>query len=115
MSRFPTDKNKSIKNNLNKMREFLTWCSRYLSVPAIIIIGVLCYILFFQEYSVGRIYDNNRTIDSLERAIARETDTLNFYLDKNRRLDNRDPETVERIVREHHDMALPTEEVYVFK
>lgn len=97
------------------MRSFLIWCSKYLSIPTLLIIAFIVYILFVQEYSVDHIYENDRLIDSLNRAIARENDTLNLYRDKNRRLDNRDPEMVEKIVREQHGMSLPTEEVYVFK
>lgn len=97
------------------MRSFLIWCSKYLSVPAILIIAFMVYILFIQEYSVGRIYENDRTIDSLKRAIAVQNDTLEFYREKNRRLDNHDPEMVEKVVREQHNMSLPTEEIYVFK
>lgn len=97
------------------MRSFLTWCSKYLSIPAILIIGFIVYILFVQEYSVERIYENDRTIDSLQRAIAVESDTLKFYREKNERLDNNDPEMVEKVVREQHNMSLPTEEVYIFK
>lgn len=95
------------------MRSFLTWCSKYLSIPAIVIIGLIVYILFVQEYSVGRIYENDRVIDSLEHVIAREMDTVALYREKNLRLDNREPEIVEKIVREHHDMSLPSEEVYI--
>ena len=97
------------------MRSFLFWCSKYLSIPTILIIGFIVYILFIQDYSVERIYDNDRTIDSLERAIAVQNDTLNFYREKNRRLDNHDPEMVEKVVREQHNMSLPTEEIYIFK
>lgn len=97
------------------MRNFLIWCSKYLSLSAIIIIGLIVYILFVQEYSVDRIYENDRAIDSLNRAIALQNDTFLFYLDKNTRLDNRDPEMVEKVVREQHNMSLPTEEIYVFK
>lgn len=97
------------------MRSFLIWCSKYLSIPALLIIGFLIFILFVQDYSVDHIYENDRIIDSLNRAIARESDTLALYRDKNLRLDNHDPEIVEKIVREQHGMSLPTEEVYVFK
>lgn len=97
------------------MREFLTWCSKYLSVPTLLILAFLFYILFVQDYAVDRIYENDRIIDSLNRAIARESDTLQLYRDKNLRLDNHESEMVEKIVREQHGMSLPTEEVYVFK
>ena len=94
------------------MKKFLTWCSKYLSIPTILIIGFIVYILFIQDYRVSSIYRNDVTIDSLKRAIAAEQDTLDFYRDKNVRLANRDPEIVEKIVREQFGMSLPTEEVY---
>jgi len=97
------------------MRSFLTWCSKYFSIPSIIFVGALVYIVFFQENSIGKIYTNDQKIDSLNRVIAIERDTLEFYAAKNRLLDRNDPEMIERIVREHHNMSLPTEDVYVFK
>ena len=97
------------------MRSFLTWCSKYVSIPAILIIGFIIYILFIQENSVHKIYENDRTIDSLRRAINIEKDTFEYYLDLNNRLDVKDPEMVERVVREQHNMSLPTEDVYIFK
>lgn len=95
------------------MRSFLIWCSKYLSISAILIIVVLIVILFYQDYSVERIYENDRKIDSLNRVIAVQQDSLNFYRDMNIRLDNHDPEMVEKVVREQHNMSLPTEEIYV--
>lgn len=68
---------------------------------------------FFQENSVSRIYANKKQIDSLELAIKANRDTMLLYLDLNRRLDNRDPEIIERIVRENHGMNLPNEDVYI--
>ena len=97
------------------MHSFLAWCKKYLSIPAILIVGFVAYILFFQENSVSRIYEIDRTIDSLKQAIAIEEDTLAIYKDRNLRLDNNDPELVEKVVREQHNMSLPTEEIYVFK
>lgn len=97
------------------MRSFLIWCSKYLSIPAILIIGFIVYILFIQENSVSKIYDNDRAIDSLRRAITVEHDTLDYYRALNERLDINEPEIVERVVREHHNMSLPTEDVYILK
>lgn len=97
------------------MRSFLTWCSKYISISSILIVGFLVYILFLQENSIGRNYEIEKTVDSLKQAIAVETDSLNVYLEKNRRLDHNDPELVEKVVREQHNMSLPTEEVYIFK
>lgn len=97
------------------MRKFLTWCSKYISIPAILIVGFIIYILFLQENSINRIFDNNAKIDSLNRVIAIENDTMEYYRNLNRRLDNNDPEIIEDIVREHHDMCLPGEDIYIFK
>lgn len=97
------------------MKKFLIWCSKYVSIPSILFVGALIYIVFLQENSIGKIYDNNLKIDSLNVAIARERDTLDFYAAKNRLLDRNDPELIERIVRENHNMSLQTEDVYVFK
>ena len=38
-----------------------------------------------------------------------------YYQDLNRRMDNHDPEIIERVVREHFNMNTPDEEVYLFK
>lgn len=97
------------------MRSFLTWCSKYLSIPALLIVGFLIYIIFLQENSIRKNYEIERTIDSLKHAIEREKDSLEVYKEKNKRLDNNDPELVEKVVREQHNMSLPTEEIYVFK
>jgi (2Fe-2S) ferredoxin len=39
---------------------------------------------------------------------------MEYYRALNQRMDNRDPEIIEKIVREHHNMNLPGEDVYVF-
>ncbi len=93
----------------------IDWCRRFLSVSAILIIGVVIYIVFIQENSVTRIYHNQTVIDSLQMEIARCNDTLAKYKELNRRLDCGDGLTIERIVREQYDMSLPNEDVYVFK
>lgn len=97
------------------MRSFLTWCSKYISISAILIIGFIVYILFIQDYSITTIYRNEVTAKNLKQEIAAGQDTINYYHEMNELLDNNDREIVERIVREQFDMSLPTEEVYVFK
>ena len=53
--------------------------------------------------------------DSLNAEIKMNRDTMLYYHELNRRLDNRDPEIIERVVREHFNMNTPDEEVYLFK
>lgn len=93
----------------------LSWCRKYLSIPTILFIFAMVFILFFQENSVGRIRHNQVVIDSLNQEITRYNDTLDKYRELNNRLDRGDAATIERVVREQHDMSLPDEDVYVFK
>ena len=93
----------------------IAWCRKFLSIPAILVIGVIIYLMFIQENSVARIYRNRTVIDSLNSEISRYNDTLVKYQELNLRLDRGDAATIERIVREQHDMSLPNEDVYVFK
>lgn len=97
------------------MKGFLIWCSKYISIPGLLVIGLIVYLIFFQENSVGQIYRYQQTIDSLSNGIAEYEDTLRYYHELNEKLNNRDPDVLERIARERHDMALPSEDVYVFR
>ena len=96
-------------------RSILSWGRRYLSVWTVLLVGAILYLLFFQENSSSRIYAYQQTIDSLNAEIKMNRDTLLYYHELNRRLDNRDPEIIERVVREHFNMNTPDEEVYLFK
>ncbi len=91
----------------------IAWCRRYISISGLLIIAAICYMAFFQENSVARIYANKKQIDSLEMAIKANQDTMLYYRELNRRLDNNDPEIIERIVRENHDMNRVNEDVYI--
>ena len=96
-------------------RSILSWGRRYLSVWTVLLVGAILYLLFFQENSSSRIYAYQQTIDSLNAEIQVNRDTMLYYQDLNRRLDNHDPEIIERVVREHFNMNTPDEEVYLFK
>lgn len=96
-------------------RSILSWGRRYLSVWTVLLVGAILYLLFFQENSSSRIYAYQQTIDSLNAEIKMNRDTMLYYRELNRRLDNRDPEIIERVVREHFNMNTPDEEVYLFK
>ena len=96
-------------------RSILSWGRRYLSLWTVLLVGAILYLLFFQENSSSRIYAYQQTIDSLNAEIKMNRDTMLYYHELNRRLDNRDPEIIERVVREHFNMNTPDEEVYLFK
>ncbi len=93
----------------------IQWLRRYISIPGVLVFGSLAYLFFFQDNSVSRIHENRRQRDSLQIAIRQYQDTVKYYRELNTRLDNRDPEFIERVVRENHDMNMPGEDVYVFE
>lgn len=96
------------------MNDFINWCRRYLSVTLLAALIVLSVVLFFNENSLIRTIDQERRIDELQAQIEDATDTLTYYRNLNRSLNN-DRETMERIVREQHHMQHPDEDVYIFE
>ncbi len=86
---------------------------RYISLPLLIVVAFVAYVLFFNENSVMQSMDYAAEIRSLQNKIAQCEDTLRHYEQLNRRLDS-NPEELERIVREHYHMQRPSEDVYIF-
>ena len=76
------------------------------------IIGVLAYILFFTDTSIQTTYIYEREAEALSREIRIETDSLEYYINLNRRLAS-DPYTLEKTAREQYHMQRPHEDVYV--
>lgn len=95
--------------------KIFSWGRRYISLWALLLTGAILYLLFFQENSSSRIYAYQQTIDSLKAEIKTNRDTMLYYHELNQRMQNHDPEIVERVVREHFNMSTPDEEVYIFK
>lgn len=95
--------------------KFITWCRSYISIAGLAVIAAIIYMIFFQENSMARIYTYNQTIDSLRQEIRINEDSMRHYLRLNEGMNNQDPEIVEKVVRENFNMALPNEDVYVFK
>ena len=99
------------------MKETLThvwkWCRRYVTVMSVIVVGFMVYSMFFNESSVKSMEVNNE-IERINNAIKQNEDTTAYYNQLLQRLSD-DPETMERIVREHYHMQRPNEDVYVFE
>lgn len=74
----------------------------------------LAFLLFFNENSMMRSIDLDRTIDSLRTEIRVNQDSLEYYKALNNRLST-SPEEMERVAREQYNMNRPDEDVYVFK
>lgn len=90
------------------------WYRRYFSILSLLALGVLAYMLFFSESSMMVKFEQQRTIDSLTTEIAACQDSTAKYRELNRRLST-DPEEMERIVREYHNMNRTDEDIYIFE
>lgn len=95
--------------------KFIEWCKKYLSLTSVVVLGAIVYMLFFQENSSARIYGYERTIDSLRTEIAVQRDTMLYYKNLNHGLQTGDRAVIERAVRENFNMALPDEDIYIYK
>ena len=99
---------------MEKIRNLLGWGWRYISFTLLIVVAYLAFLLFFNENSMMRSIDLDRTIDSLRTEIRVNQDSLEYYKALNNRLST-SPEEMERVAREQYNMNRPDEDVYVFK
>ena len=99
---------------MEKIRNLLVWGRRYISFTLLIVVAYLAFLLFFNENSMMRSIDLDRTIDSLRTEIRVNQDSLEYYKALNNRLST-SPEEMERVAREQYNMNRPDEDVYVFK
>ena len=98
----------------SSLAKIYRWTRRYISLTLIASIGVIIFVLFFNENSVMHTYEYTLEIERLKAEIQDNRDTLLYYEDLNRRLDT-DKETMERIVREQYHMQRINEDVYIFE
>lgn len=99
---------------METIKNILAWCRRYVSVTLLAVIAFVLFVLFFNENSVMKNFEYKKEIDRLKAEIKINTDSMEFYRRQNLLLQT-DPQTMERIVREHYHMQRPDEDVYVFK
>lgn len=90
------------------------WCKRYITIPLVIAVAYIAFVLFFNENSYFKSVEYQAEIDRLEAEIKVNNDTMMYYRALNRSL-AADPATMERIVREEYHMQRPNEDVYVFE
>lgn len=91
----------------------MKWIRRYVSWPLMVVIAFMAYLLFGNEHSVMADLEFARQERELLSRIAAYEDTLIYYQRLNSKLDT-DPAELEKIVREHYHMQLPSEDVYIF-
>ncbi len=92
----------------------MKWIRRYVSLPLLVIMSFLAFLLFFNEHSVMADMEYARQERELLTRIALYEDTLMHYETLNAKLDT-DPAELEKIVREHYHMQRPSEDVYIFE
>jgi septum formation initiator len=98
----------------SKVADAWAWTRRYISLPLIVAVGYIVFVLFFNENSYSRSAELQDEIDRLHAEIKENNDTMLYYLQLNRSLDT-DPQTLERIVREKYHMQRPNEDVYIIE
>ena len=98
----------------SKVADVWAWTRRYISLPLIVAVGYIVFVLFFNENSYSRSAELQDEIDRLHAEIKENNDTMLYYLRLNRSLDT-DPQTLERIVREKYHMQRPNEDVYIIE
>lgn len=97
---------------LGRFSAMWRWTHRYISVTLVVVVGALAYVLFFNDNSVMRTYQYEREIDRLRAEIKDNRDTLEYYSELNRRLDQ-DPAVMEKVVRENYHMQRPSEDLFL--
>lgn len=100
------------------MKDFLSgawrWTKRYITVPLLIAVAYIVFVLFFNENSYFKSMEYQQEIDRLEAEIKENNDTMMHYHRLNSSLSS-DPGELERIVREQYHMQRPNEDVYVIE
>ena len=99
--------NQRLKTSWDWFRRFMPW-------PTLLCIGAVAFIIFSGENTVFRSIEYDEEIDSLNRALAAERDTMLYYKGLNARLAS-DAELMEQVVREQYGMKRASEDVYLFE
>lgn len=90
------------------------WSRRYITLPLLVAVAYIVFVLFFNENSYFKSVEYQQEIDRLEAEIKANNDTMQYYHRLNASLST-DPRELERIVREQYHMQRPNEDVYIFE
>ena len=97
----------------SNIKQSTDWFRRYVSLITLVVVGALIYMIFFSDTSVMHKIRYQHTIDSLNIEVEINRDSMLYYKELNSRLTT-DPEIMEQIVREQHNMKKPDEDVFIF-
>ena len=95
------------------IKQSTQWFKRYFSLISLGVLGFVIYMIFFSETSVVNKIEYQRIIDSLRTEVELNRDSMLYYKHLNSLLTT-DPEVMERVVREQHNMKRPDEDVFIF-
>ena len=95
------------------IKQSTQWFKRYFSLISLGVLGVVIYMIFFSETSVVNKIEYQRIIDSLRTEVELNRDSMLYCKHLNSLLTT-DPEVMERVVREQHNMKRPDEDVFIF-
>ena len=96
-----------------KLLNIWRWSRRYISLPLLIAVAYVVFILAFNDNSYFQSVEYQTQIDRLRAEIKETTDPMRHYQALNAEL-SVNPEALEKIVREQYHMQRPGEDVYVF-
>ncbi len=88
------------------------WIPRWLSVPLIVFTAFIAWMLFSEENNFLKAHELKTKVNELATQIEATKDSTTYYEQKINEL-NTDPETLEKIAREHYGMKGINEDVYV--
>lgn len=95
------------------LKKTTNWLRRYVSLITIGVFAAIIYMIFFSETSIVHKIEYQRVIDSLRVEVEINRDSMLYYKELNSRLTT-DPEIMEQIVRERHNMKRADEDVFIF-
>lgn len=104
--------NTNVKKKKKKGEGAKRWWPGWLHMPFFVIIGFLIVMIFFGDNSYLKIVGYNEHIDALNAEIKANRDSAAYYIQQSHMLET-DPETLEKIAREHYGMKRDKEDVYV--
>lgn len=96
-------------------KNLYNWFKRYITVPLVGVVCFVVYVCFFNEENsvIDRIRYQER-IEELQKEIAQNRDSLEYYRTLNTNLET-DRENIERVVRERYHMQRTNEDIYIFE
>lgn len=97
-----------------KLASSWRWARRYITLPLLIAVAYIVFVLFFNENSYFKSVEYQEEIERLEAEIKVNNDTMMHYRRLNASLST-SPAELERIVREQYHMQRPGEDVYVIE